>query len=670
MRCHSFRPVHVIPALLVAVLMGLPSTARAQEEDQNTGPELGGYNVQGQASLGYRFTDVTGRRQKYQELYNLNEGLRLVDFSLFGQAQKGQTGALADMFSVTANGIGGDPFPAVQVMVRKNGLYDFRGTWRQSHYFWDRADATLPNGLNATGSNHAWDTKRDFGNANLLVHLTDHLRAGFELQRANRSGMTITTRSPDYFGAPGSWGSFARANPYSIAAPLAETANRYAGSLDYTNVDWTVHYSGGYQTFDDSIVGTALNAPEVSINIDDSSSAREVLDQGSYQDYRRLTTPISELTYVGRIHPQLRYSGGYTYYRYAGPAGLQAAYDGAARNSFAPYSLSFDTRADVSEPTHSVHQALTWEATKGVNVLLDYRYTNVAINTSAQFHSTFDGTAADGESQNQWREHRNLFGASVQLMPQAGLLVQGGFRMLQNDVRMTEDGIVNEDRTKTIKTFWPTVSVYYKPSKIVSVRADLDEINRDVSYTRTTPHTDVGSRVLIRIQPTDAISIEETLNVRNQKLDATDYRNRVRSNALMARYQFSDAFSLYGGFSYDDLHATGTASFIRGSAPLDVTLDDRETDHVWQGGASARIAGFGFDLAGNYVKTTGAGTISGEDPRYGPLTSPYVTGTVYYEFPEAGRLSVDIQHVRYTEELLTADNFSARMVMVRWTRGF
>jgi len=37
-------------------------------------------------------------------------------------------------------------------------------------------------------------------------------------------------------------GSFARANPYYIVAPLSEMTNRVTAGMDYTRRAWTVHY--------------------------------------------------------------------------------------------------------------------------------------------------------------------------------------------------------------------------------------------------------------------------------------------------------------------------------------------------------------------------------------------------------------------------------------------
>jgi hypothetical protein len=70
------------------------------------------------------------------------------------------------------------------------------------------------------------------------------------------------------------------------------------------------------------------------------------------------------------------------------------------------------------------------------------------------------------------------------------------------------------------------------------------------------------------------------------------------------------------------------------------------------------------------VRTTGVGEISGEPPAFGPLRWPMATGTIAYDFPKAGRLSIDLQRTYYIEEILRGDNFNANILGIRWTKDF
>jgi hypothetical protein len=133
----------------------------------------------------------------------------------------------------------------------------------------------------------------------------------------------------------------------------------------------------------------------------------------------------------------------------------------------------------------------------------------------------------------------------------------------------------------------------------------------------------------------------------------------------------NDRFSIFGGFTYDSIFAAGNILYVRGTAPLSDFLRDQEVDRVVQAGVEAKPSKyFGLRLTGNFDRSTGLGQISGEPPAYGPLTWPLVTGTVYFDFPKAGRLSVDLQRTYYIEQIITANNFQANLLTIRWTRNF
>lgn len=46
------------------------------------------------------------------------------------------------------------------------------------------------------------------------------------------------------------------------------------------------------------------------------------------------------------------------------------------------------------------------------------------------------------------------------------------------------------------------------------------------------------------------------------------------------------------------------------------------------------------------------------------------TGTVWFDFPKAGRLSVDLQRTYYIEEIVRGNDFQGSILALRWTRNF
>ena len=661
------------------IFLVLPLELFPQEQPPLT---LGGFEAQGSVTAGYRFTDFKGREEKFLELFNLQKGFRLMDFSLLGRAKEG-TSPFADSYSLSVSGLGGDPYPGGQLTLRKNKSYDLRINYRQSYYYWDRNDGVLPPapaGLpqfhNLT-SNHNWATVRRFGSANLSVHATNNLRFLFEYNRTSRDGVNFTTRTLDYFGSEEPWGSFLRANPYYVEAPLNDIANRFTGGLSYTWRDWSFHYRLGYQTFEQALTWNNVESPQRSINIDSPPTANEKVNSASWSEFRRLKTPVSEFSLTGKANRRLDLRGGYIFYRYRGPFAMNAAFDGRSRTSCTatvcvPYAVSYDSRSHVTEPNHVLDEGLSLKIKDWWNLHADYRYSRFTVDSLAHFHSLRDATtAAEGEEELEWRLGTHLLDVNMEFLPARSLVVRPGIRYLKRDIEVLEDGEVDDMRTRRIKTVWPMLSVFYQPSRIFSVRGDFQSVTSGASYTRINPHTDVGSRFVFRFKPTAKLTVEDNLILRNRQFQDTDFQNHLRLNAFNVSYALDERFALYGGLSYDSFFATASVTFIRGTQPRNVVWRDQTVNRVWQAGLALQpYRRFGFNLSGNFVRTTGAGEISGEPPYFGPLTWPLVTGTVYYDFPKAGRLSIDLQRTYYLEEIVRGNDFRANLLTVRWTRDF
>ena len=674
-----------------AVLLLGGSVLRAQDNAE-TPLNLGGFNTQGSVTVGYRFDDIKGYAPMYQELSGLEKGFRLMDFNMFGEAAKGAN-PFADSYSLSVTGLGGEPFETGQLTVRKNRLYDFRVNWRQSYFYSNPNDnvilpiaavgAGLSKGLT---DNHDWDTVRKFGSADLAVHANNNLRFDFDYYHTSDSGPTFTTESLDFFDSPAYWGTFARANPYYLYAPINDDTNRFSGGIDYTYRRWTFHYNIGYQTFTENVSLNNLNSPELSIN-PVASSTKEPLTDLSQSECRRLTTPISEFSFTGKPFSKFEWQGGYIYYRYQGPATFDQSYSGIAPNSSgtnAPYTVSQTARDTVTEPDNILYQTFTFTPKDWWEMMADYRYSRFSANSVGDFSSVLgivtnptsptpitSTTPSSGTDSEVWRDGLSDFDFSMLFTPTPSLTIRPGVRLLKADVEALEDGVVQPAITLRTKTAWPELSFAYQPKKTFSIRGDVHAFDNGSSYTAITPHTEVAGHVITRFQPFKKVTLQDDLNITNDKLIDSSFQNNIRSNTVTLSYALNDRFSVFGGFTYDSIFAAGNIVYARGRPPLNDFLRDQEVDRVMQAGVEAKPSKyFGLQLTGNFDRSTGLGEISGEPPAYGPLTWPLVTGTVYVNFPKAGRLSVDLERTYYIEQIITANNFQANLLTLRWTRDF
>jgi hypothetical protein len=698
-------------------LLGVSLSGWSQEQQPL---ELGGFQTQGSATFGYRFTDVKGRVQKYNELFNLQQGPRLMDFSLFGRANEG-AGRFADRWSLDLSGMGGDPFPTARLTVSKEKVYDLTVSFRKDHYYWDRNDNVIvPNAATGTAApgyaltnNHDWATTRQFASVDLTIHATRNLRFGFQFQRNTREGLTFTTNSLDFFGSPSSWGAFSRDNAYYLEAPVNEFMNRVTGSIDYTLREWNFHYRLGYQAFEQNYSADCLvfdvstgiyepcsvTLPTRSIDINIPTTASELVNSISIQSFRRLTTPVSEFSYDGKVGSRLSLRGGYIFYRYQGPATYNAAFNGTNRvfpTSAGGYNVTENDQAQLSQPNHVIDQGFTVKLTDWVSFSTDYRYQRFTEEEQGIRHSVLNvsGTSAD-TADNAWRVGTHILTSSFEIIPVNSLIIRAGVRFMKNDIVVLEEDEADEARTKQIKSVSPMITVYYRPSKVFSVRGDFQSINNGASYVRLSPHIDKSGRFVFRVQPTSKLAIEDSLFIRNRNLldpscetifVSNCFENNSRTNATNISYSFNDKFALFAGFSYDSYFATDSIHFQRGAAPGDVFWRDQFINRVWQGGLSIKAPKYaGANFSGNFVRTTGFSQITGEPVRSGPLIWPMITGTFWFEVPRAGRLSLDLQRTYYAEEIMQqgyspltpssltpihANDFSANLLTIRWTKDF
>ncbi len=663
----------LVPTILWITGFCLPSVTYAQADPPPF--DWGGFRTTGSATVGYRWDDIGGRKQTFQELFNLESGFRLFDFNLTGKAKEGSN-SVADDFQVTASGLGGDPFPGGQLTVSKTNVYDLRVNYRQSYYYWDQNDTPLlPNGLHGLTTNHNWATVRKFGSLNFLLHATDNLRFRFEYDRNSRDGTIFTTRVLDYFGAPTSWGTFLRDNPYYVVGPIHETSNRIAGGIDYTWRDWTIHYTVGHQAFDDAFTWTNP-AVERSINIDSTANVRELLANGNWTEFRRLDAPSSELFFNGKINPRLAWRGDFLYFRYSGPANADASYNGTARANttgtvVTPYAISLSSNAQITEPNYVLDQGFTLKLKEWWNFDADYRFNRFTESGTANFLGRDTTSTYTGTTTQQWREGLHQLDLRMEFTPLNGLVISPGIRLVKRDVVAIADGQVDATRTLRTKTAWPILSLFYQPWKGFSIRGDFQSITNNTSYTRITPHTDVGTRLVFRYHVNSKLSIEDSLAIRNRKLLDTGFHNTMRANSTTISYALNVRFSVFAGFSYDSFFATDSVTFLRGTPPLNTAWRDQTVSRVWQLGINAQATRrLGLSFTGNFVRSTGLGEITGELPRFGPLTFPLGTATIHYDLPRLGRVALDVQRTYYYEQIVRGNDFSANLVTLRWTAVF
>jgi opacity protein-like surface antigen len=671
---------------LVVLVMVVAARSHAQDAPAAAAPTTGRMDVQGAVDVGYRWTDVNGSTAMYRRLFDLSDGARLMSVDVSGAAPR-DASMFADAFGLSVSGVG-DPFPAAQFSMRKRGRYDLRVNWRRSRFrdTWPLTPTSI-GGLDtrAVTDFHAWSTSRNMGNVAFAYDVDDHFHVVFNYSRISRSGDLISTRSLDFIGAPAIWGTFARANPYQVTTPVDDSANRIAGGISYSARNWTLNYQTGYQKYDESQALAPLASPERSINVADATTAGELLSVLHSSQSRRLTSPLSELSFVFRPASKVEWRGEYLFYRYKGPFNLTASYQGMARTNstattLSPYNVSLTASGTATSPNNVLGQTLTYHVTDQWALQAEYRYSRFSMDSSGRLTSTLanfpttppgptDTVEEDAEA---WRQGTHTAAVLVTFDPSAVLTVRGGGRFSHRDVEHRVDGVLESATSEDMNTFSPEVTVAYRPTPKFTARGSYRHANSDTSYTRLSPDDRTIAHLGVRIEPRENLVIEGSVDASDASLDAARFLSRTRFGSLQASYKFGERVTAIGGIDYQSFLGRGNVSFLRGVAPIaDDEMVDRERDRIWLVGAVVQLTSrLGFTGTANFVRTTGTDTIAGEPPLYGPVTFPYGTGSVYYDLPRVGRISVDLQRTRFEQEILFLNDFRATLLTLRFSRGF
>jgi hypothetical protein len=123
--------------LAVLILSGpVAMTSEAQQTDEQKGIDQGSYNIKQAIEFGYRFTDITGNLQTYNTMVNLQDGPRLLNFTMEMRSLDNR-GTFFDRFYFSNFGYGGDPNVVTVLRVSKNKWYAFNGMFRHDENLWD-----------------------------------------------------------------------------------------------------------------------------------------------------------------------------------------------------------------------------------------------------------------------------------------------------------------------------------------------------------------------------------------------------------------------------------------------------------------------------------------------------------------------------------------------------
>lgn len=172
------RQTKIFLTVLVLCAFALVSSVQAGQDK----------TVYGDFLFGYRMVDTSGTLEKYKEDFNLDDGLRLFNFSL-RISPNGDLQKLFDRLDLNVYNFGGDPFETLGLSIQKFSKYQFRYDRRKSTYFY--SDQQLVGAL--PYDHHTFDFDRIQDSGFLKFLLSRNADVYLDFTRYTKKGESVTT---------------------------------------------------------------------------------------------------------------------------------------------------------------------------------------------------------------------------------------------------------------------------------------------------------------------------------------------------------------------------------------------------------------------------------------------------------------------------------------------
>ena len=143
----------------------------------------------GNFKFGYRIVDTSGANFKYKEDINLDNGVRLFNFSLHYTPEE-KFKKLFDRLDINIYNFGGDPFESFRLSIQKYGKYKFQYNRKKAAYFY--------HDLHETGEGHLYDMHtfnfdRIMDSGLLKIQLGNNINLYMNFDRYTKKGDSVTT---------------------------------------------------------------------------------------------------------------------------------------------------------------------------------------------------------------------------------------------------------------------------------------------------------------------------------------------------------------------------------------------------------------------------------------------------------------------------------------------
>ncbi len=476
-------------------------------KSQESGFTAGGFQWNGAIELGYRFTDISGNRDRYKEDVNLMQGLRLFDFSLFGKNLEPGKG-LVDYFSLTGRDVG-DPFPSARLEVKKNKVYDLTATYNQYHYWYNREDNFF------LTDNHDFSSKFTVETVNLSVFPKDDFRLNLGYRHWARDGDAGVPRID---------------SPFAFPEDLKEGMNEYSISADFPVGGWNFQVKESFWNYHNK----------------DKIDASPVFENQN-QNMNTFVSTVKAHTHFG---DRWDFDGAVVY----------AHSNGWSSISTAPEIVIRSGNGDLQYDTFVGELGFSYLLTKKLILHADYRYHTYDQDGRTNTDPLLSPSGVNADTHYSQTAHTGTL--QLQYLPLNNLEMRGGYQFQYLDIDGQFFGFFpgfSGAERPVSTTQWVNGwvgSINWKPYKFLSVFGEYKGSNTSDPYTWISPENSGIARVKIKYDtPLENLSLKGSFSWRRRVNSDQDYRVDARDYTLTATYQpvFLPKLTIDASFTYENI---------------------------------------------------------------------------------------------------------------------
>jgi hypothetical protein len=610
----------VVPFLLLA------GTSVSADDDP------AGTQLTGQFMLGYRTVSVDGHANKYDEDYNLHKGPRLFNLNLVFQPDESSRG-FADRVQLDVANYGGDPYESLHLGIEKHGTYNFQYTRTKDTYFYE--DIILPEALANARLENAGDERtfdyehvRDFGKLDLSVSKAAKLHFNFD--RFTRLG--TSTQPIDLVR-----------DSYLLTKPVDESQNRYGVGFDYAWSKATLSLSENVRDYTNAVSlflpGASRGVVETGKDMIDFYFFDQPYNYKSYDHTARLI-----------VHPNTRW----TLKTSALLQRLDMDLDANLRQE------GLDQNGNPLSPTEATGSGSISRDNDIFDVETTYMFNDQVGVLAGAWHkkSKQDGsfTYDDALSRGNWDLKTNGGRAGVELDFVSGVTVTAGLQYEKREVARsdTADGDLEERPTVTTKDTGIFANLGWTPNARFHLTAEVENSSVTDPYTLVAPTDRQRVRVRAQYRSEEGFYVSGSFLVNKFKNNDSGWDAHYNQANLRVGYQAKNVTASVGYNRIDiqrnvdqsvDVADTTTLLYLVPIA-YDAKTDFLDGNVRW---APDEHWGVGANLR-HYTNNGSWG-----------LTNDDLGGYLEYTFVGNYLVHAGYRHVKYNEDMVNFDDYSANI---------